>query len=124
MSIKNLSDSQLKDCQKQLEAELVEIIRELSGREKARELERRKQLVPDWDEKLRLSFLEGFETGVRWDANYTPGGPYISQPSTKEQFQRTDMTLGEFNARAELSRLQHEEWMRGFQEGRPFRRRP
>lgn len=94
---------------------------ELRVRRQRRESEKNRSLVPEWDQLLKLSYFEGYHTGVTWKDSYTPGGPMVWAPCEARQFHRTDMTHEQFNARAVLSKVQHEEWMRGFHDGRNYR---
>ena len=102
-------------------SQIADIDRELANREKERKEVKFKKLLPHWEDLVRLSFLEGYHTGVTWEFDYVPGGPSIQAPCQAYQFHRTDMTHEEFNARAALSQVQHVQWMRGFHEGRNYR---
>ena len=120
----NLSDKSDEDLV-ELKHAYQDLIREVEvvqrTRQREKEAAKNRSLVPEWDKLLRLSFLEGYHTGVTWKNDYIPGGPYIQAPSEGRHFRREDMTLEEFNARAALSKVQHAEWMRGFHEGRDHR---
>lgn len=120
----NLSSKSDKDLIK-LKHAYQELIWEVEEVQRTRKLEKEtaenKSLVPEWDKMLRLAFLEGYHTGVTWKNSYVPGGPFIQLPCEPYEFHRTDMTHKEFNARAALSKIEHEEWMRGFYRGKDYR---
>lgn len=122
MNLSSKSDEDLVE----LKRAYRESIREVEAVQRTRELEKEaaknKSLVPEWDRMLRLSFLEGYHIGVGWKDDYIPGGPYISHPCEAHEFHRTDMSLEEFNARAALSKEQHERWMAGFHDGLEHRK--
>lgn len=102
-------------------SEIAEIDKELQIRAQKKEAEENRRLVPEWEKLLKLSHLEGYQTGVTWKYNYVPGGPMIWNPCEAREFHRTDISHEEFNARATLSKTQHGEWMRGFHEGKKHR---
>lgn len=120
MSIDYKTDKDLLADQEELRKASLLIDTELRFRRQKRELEKNRSLVPEWDQLLKLSYFEGYHTGVTWKNNYTPGGPMVWAPCEARQFHRNDMTHEQFNARAVLSKTQHEEWMRGFHEGRDY----
>jgi hypothetical protein len=52
-------------------------------------------------------YQEGFNTGVTWDANWMPGGPWIYK--------------GKNDAMHEADKLKHKNWMDGFSAGLALR---
>lgn len=78
MNIQVWSKYQLKEHEKQLESQLADVKSELKSRKEAEEQLRREELIPDWQQQVRDSYLEGFECGVDWNDDYVPGGPFVS----------------------------------------------
>lgn len=60
---------------------------------------------PDFETRpnFKAQYLEGFDAGINWDGNYIPGGPRIYSGRNTEM--------------ATTSRLEYEQWMKGFNEG-------
>lgn len=60
------------------------------------------------------SYKEGFQVGLTWDANWTPGGPYVWAPSSKYVGQGlTNQQIVEYEERKAHARR----WQMGWQAG-------
>jgi hypothetical protein len=61
----------------------------------------------------RQSWEQGYKTGEKWTKDYNPGGPYVQQPG-----RITDPDWVRYCA---ATRLNNEEWRRGFSEAQQDR---
>ena len=55
------------------------------------------------------AYEDGFKTGMAWDANYTPGGPWICKESYSQ-----DIAWRNF---CDQTKLNNSEWLRGWRDG-------
>jgi hypothetical protein len=60
---------------------------------------------------LEQSRAEGFETGLTWNQNYVPGGPFVHAPG---EFMRDDK---DWQAYCHHTVTCHQVWMEGFHDG-------
>lgn len=108
----SLSDCQLEELKNLLETSLKDVNSVLKSRKEVYEQQRREELIPDWREQVRYSYLQGFESGVSWKNNYyVPGGPLVdySWARTSED----ELLI----ARHFLSKAQHKAWHEGWNAG-------
>lgn len=61
--------------------------------------------IPDLETRydFREKYLDGLNTGLNWDGNYIPGGPWVYNGRNDEMRVK--------------SNLEYEYWMKGFHEG-------
>lgn len=55
------------------------------------------------------AYKSGYSTGLNWRYNYTPGGPWYAKDRPWDRDE-----VKQYNAE---SKLRHDEWLRGFNEG-------
>jgi hypothetical protein len=60
-----------------------------------------------FETRFKDKFLEGYETGINWDANWMPGGPWVY--SGPDIVKRKDSSIAA------------EQWLTGFNEGLAMR---
>ena len=111
-SINDFSDKSLSDSLLLIQSLTNDIHREM----KKRTDERLVKSIPDYQEELDNSYWAGFETGITWNRNWIPGGPFVLSRDT--YCGRTfEQKPTEIQHKIILSQYKHKVWMQGWHDG-------